>query len=372
METNDAVAVYEINIPDSDSEKTTTTTTVAVVQKKERKPKKEKEVKPEKEQTRKNVEFNFTELLFPMLLMYSEINNFEEFLEKIELFEKDPTCNSKIKFNSSEDISKYKLDVLDDKKKNINKMIKKKKNINEMIKKFKTIEIEKQFQPDNIVCIYISGKKNTHIEIEELNKGLDIKEKKSDVYIKLLSGEFVGVSIKQDNKAPKTNFSVEKLLPKEESIKRTKIKKVYLTEKGFELFDKNQRDPVNQLFYPQNKDNPYMRELKDAINIHKNELGEKLVYYLYCLNVNYPIYEYDGTSFTKLHDNKLHDNFHNPIISFEEHIPYYLNENGEEREAAKLYYRLCVDEKIFRVEVRWKGNIHNASPQFQTFNDFSN
>jgi hypothetical protein len=30
-----------------------------------------------------------------------------------------------------------------------------------------------------------------------------------------------------------------------------------------------------------------------------------------------------------------------------------------------LFYKLTCDEKNYRVEVRWKGNIHNASPQFQ-------
>ena len=30
-----------------------------------------------------------------------------------------------------------------------------------------------------------------------------------------------------------------------------------------------------------------------------------------------------------------------------------------------MFYKLTIHEKIFRVEVRWKGNVYSASPQFQ-------
>ena len=49
----------------------------------------------------------------------------------------------------------------------------------------------------------------------------------------------------------------------------------------------------------------------------------------------------------------------------------YYDKKGNERETAKLFYRLvtvdrsCNEEKIYRIEVRWKGNVHNSSPQFQ-------
>ena len=90
----------------------------------------------------------------------------------------------------------------------------------------------------------------------------------------------------------------------------------------------------------------------------------QLLQALYCANVNYDIYEFDGTSFIKL--NKVIDM---TTATFEEHMPYYFDKSGAEREAAKLFYRLTVGEKIYRVEIRWKGNVYNAAPQFQIHND---
>ena len=55
--------------------------------------------------------------------------------------------------------------------------------------------------------------------------------------------------------------------------------------------------------------------------------------------------------------------------SFEEYLPYYLNKNGQQKRAAKLFYQLVVDKKKYRVEVRWKGNVHGGSPQFQIHDD---
>ena len=56
-------------------------------------------------------------------------------------------------------------------------------------------------------------------------------------------------------------------------------------------------------------------------------------------------------------------------VVFEEYLPYYLKKSGVERKVAKLFYRLTVGEKIYRVEVRWKGDIYNAAPQFQIHNE---
>jgi hypothetical protein len=56
-------------------------------------------------------------------------------------------------------------------------------------------------------------------------------------------------------------------------------------------------------------------------------------------------------------------------VTFEEHADYYKMKNGEERSAAKLFYQLCISQKKYRVEIRWKGNVHDASPQFQIHDD---
>ena len=56
-------------------------------------------------------------------------------------------------------------------------------------------------------------------------------------------------------------------------------------------------------------------------------------------------------------------------ISFELHEPYKYTKKNKLRNAAKLFYQFIYDDKKYRVEVRWKGDIYNSSPQFCIHND---
>ena len=294
---------------------------------------------------RASVEYNGMELVCGLLLVNRDINNYDE-LNNILLNMNE----TKIKFNNETDFYEY-----------VNDIGKKKEIIDNYIKNFKkSIEPISNLNIDNIEFVYISGKKNKHTEINELNNGLCKLEAKSDIYIKQKNNLFIGLSVKQSKSATKSNYSVQKMLGKEKDEQLTKIKKTYLIEQGFPKFNKMDRDKVNALFYPQNKLNPYMNQLKEEIENNKQNLAKVLVEKLYCSNVNYDVYEFDGIELTKLV--RIIDE---SDIIFEEHLPYYYNTKGEEREAAKLFYKLTCNDKKYRVEVRWKGNIHNASPQFQ-------
>jgi hypothetical protein len=92
----------------------------------------------------------------------------------------------------------------------------------------------------------------------------------------------------------------------------------------------------------------------------QRKIVEKLIQLLYSLNVNYEMYEFDGHQLKK-----LNENVDVSSAIFEEYPPYYLTKCGKERETAKLFYRLSVGEHKYRVEIRWKGNIYDASQQFQ-------
>ena len=253
---------------------------------------------------------------------------------------------TKIKFNTLDEKSEY-FD-------NLIKLDKKDLYITNFRKSFNIISY------DDIDVIYISGKKNHHPEIEELNKGIDGKSIKSDIYIKLKNNEFIGFSVKQCNNATKSNYSVQKLFNnKQLNIELTTIKLKYLKENGFTKFnkDKDERDKVNKLFY---EDNPYFDRLKEEILIHEEFIGKELYELLYSLKIkHYSVYEFDGTSMYKL-NNECQE-----IISFKEHLPYYLEDNGEKRNTAKLFYQLRIGSKYYRVEIRWKGNVFQASPQYQ-------
>jgi len=310
-----------------------------------------------------SVEYNGMELVVPILLKYN-VNNFHELVEKIQhMRENMDTYATTIILNEITDFEKYVEDI--QKKEKI--IIK-----SNYITKFKElIKKRTEFESKNITSIYISGKTNKHAKIAELNKNIKKIEAKSDIYVEFVDGKICGISIKQSKDATKSNYSVHKIIGQmlghdfETNLNNTKIK--YLNDNGILKFDKNERAKVNKLFYSQNKNNLYWEQLREIFANKNAEISKKLVELLYCSNINYDIYEYDGNSFEKM--NHSHDCFVNSNISFEEYKPYYFDKKGKERRAAKMFCRLIVDDKTYRVEIRWKGNIYNSSPQFQIHNE---
>lgn len=76
-------------------------------------------------------------------------------------------------------------------------------------------------------------------------------------------------------------------------------------------------------------------------------------------NLNYDLWEYNGTELYK-----LNKSFDNDDTEFYECAEYYLKKNGQKRNAAKMFYKLCHKTHTYRVEIRWKGCVHHSSPQF--------
>ena len=203
--------------------------------------------------------------------------------------------------------------------------------------------------------IYLCGKKELP-EIAEMNKWLHKNERKGDVYAQLDNDAFIAFSIKQNKKCTKTNWSIEQLIDHDNSLKQ--IRKKYLIDSGFPKHNREKRNEVNTLFYV---DNPYFNQLRQSIELNKHIIVDEFKNKLYGnVNCPYPIYEFDSYNLTNLSSIQIND------ISFEEHMPYYYDVLGNRRKCAKLFYKLKINNDIYRVEVRWKGNIHCASPQFQT------
>jgi len=294
--------------------------------------------------SRSSVEFNGFELLTSILFLFPQYN---KDIIMVEMKKED--IYSKIRFNKFEDREKYIIDLekksslMDNYIFHFQEEIDKNEEIKHMI--------------ENIELIFISGKKNKHEEIELLNKDLNNKETKADIYLKLTSGEFIGISVKQSKHATKSNYSVQKMLGIDYDKQLTQIKKTFLKEKGFDSFKKTERKQINELFY---EANIYTIELQKAIQTENEKLKKSLTDLLFSTNVPYNMYEFDGVKITKL--NKITDLSQ---VVFDVYSPYYYDSNGEKRKAAKLFYRLQIYNKIYRVEIRWKGNIYNASPQFQ-------
>lgn len=295
---------------------------------------------------RNSTEYNCMELVLPLLILYNDIVDYNTLLKKLSDFK-----SNIIIFNKETDLNNYKQDIYN--KENI---------IMNYIKVYRSIS-HIRLQNTDILFIYISGKTNKHKKIIDLNTGLDKKYTKSDIYIEYNNGLIIGISVKQKSNVTKSNYSVQKILGKEVDAILTNIKKTYLNNNGITSFKKSERQKINELFYKKNTTNIYWLRLKEEIKINNKLILDNLTRYLYCLDVKYEIYEFDGKTFEQLNDIKIINS------SFLEHDLYYLKNNSSERETAKLFYRLIINEKKYRVEIRWKGNIYNSSPQFLIHND---
>ena len=323
---------------------------------------------------RKNVDYNICELVDAILLAFYgkiltnatlaliNIDNIRAVCQGWLDTQSVPSC---IRLNDFTDLSKYMTD-----------MTSKTACISQRIIAFEKLVVENStntaFKLTDMSCIYVSGKKNAHEKIRVLNSGLDIKQQKGDIYIEYTTGEIVGWSCKQSSHATKSNYSVQKILGETIAKNLNKIKSNFLTANGFPKFSKEQRSDVNQLFYPKNKENPYWNAMRQDISNNKTVIINELVKGMTGITIPYTLYEFDGTSFHCLNTTTTHDGGNYvSLTTFEEHAEYYKMKNGAERSAAKLFYQLCVSDKKYRVEIRWKGNVHAASPQFQIHDDHS-
>jgi hypothetical protein len=306
---------------------------------------------PEKKK-RKNVENNGIELLVAILLSNESVQTVDQLFALLDQF-KESSDHGKLICDKAN-----MLKCIDD-------LIAKRKILQKIITNFNKFTHIISFS--TIDKVYLTGKYMTYPEIIELNKDLDKKAAKGDVYVKLLDGTFVAFSVKQSKEATKSNYSVHKLIGnKEDDVRLTKIKKEFLVGRGFPKHDKDKRDEVNALFYC-GVENPYWTEMRLVIEKHKDTIIKGLAENLACAKIPYHMYEFDGEHLSHLNDFM----FDLKDVSFEECSEYYLDSKGNMRNCAKMFYKLCIKNtesvviKTMRTEVRWKGNIHSAAPQFQ-------
>jgi hypothetical protein len=178
-----------------------------------------------KKLVRKNVEFNACEYVDAILLAHkaSFLGNYKDTLtyETIctisEKWMQEKNMISQLKLNNFSDLKHYVADLLT-----------KPDILKQRIKTFNELINTTTIKFDNVVAVYISGKKNSHEKIKNLNKNIDNKHAKSDLYIEYESGDFVGWSCKQSINATKSNYSVHKILGPQISSKLNIIKKELL------------------------------------------------------------------------------------------------------------------------------------------------
>ncbi len=127
----------------------------------------------------------------------------------------------------------------------------------------------------------------------------------------------MGVSVKQNNKCPITNYSVYNFLNND----RKTLKEIFiglLKDNNITCITKENRPKINKIFY--NRNNTYFNELARLINENKENIKDELAKFinLYCDKLMYDTYEFDGNKFIKLNENIS-------SIIFEELQEYYKN-----------------------------------------------
>jgi len=304
---------------------------------------------------RKNVENNGIELLVAILLSHESVQTTDELFTVLDQLAESVEHATLIYDRAN------MLKCVDDLKL-------KQKMLQKIIANFRTGLMDpSKFSYAAIDKVYLTGKYTVYPEIIQLNKDLDKKAAKGDVYVKLVDGTFIAFSVKQSKAATKSNYSVHKLIGnKEDDVRLTKIKKDFLVASGFAKHDKDKRDEVNALFYC-GVENPYWTEMRLVIEKHKETIIKGLAENLACVKIPYHMYEFDGEHLSHLNDFM----FDLKDVTFEECPEFYRDSKGNMRKCAKMFYKLTIKNsdlvivKTLRTEVRWKGNVHGAAPQFQ-------
>ena len=206
----------------------------------------------------------------------------------------------------------------------------------------------------NIEKVYLMGKnKIKNKEIDILNKGLDKKSIKADLYIKYNDGKIIGISVKKDSSCPLTNWSIYKII-------NNKVDKLILKKTLIEYLEKNKLiTDTNSLFY--NRDNIYFNMLGLIITKHIDIIKTHFIKSFFCNILPYDLYRFNGSIFIKEYiELKLDD------IIFEECKEYYYNINKTPKSCAKMFYKMIANNYTYKIEVRWKGSF-TPSPQFLTY-----
>jgi len=205
--------------------------------------------------------------------------------------------------------------------------------------------------------VFLMGKdQGKYPEIEEVQKGLNRKEKKGDVIIRTKSGKYIGFSVKASSGATLTNYAIEKLLPGfSDDLKKARLKMV--KDAGLpDEFDKALRPKYNDLF--RGGRNPYHNLLRESVMKEKESMLKQWSSGLFS-KTPFPVYSFDG--------NKLRANDSNSVKNSNFDLKAIENPNPGARGAAKIYFLVTENDKPSYIwDVRWKGSPAFGSPQIQT------
>lgn len=222
----------------------------------------------------------------------------------------------------------------------------------------------------NTQQIIIAGKIQTSItqELDAIHKLFENKAKtiKSDLYIKDLSGQFIGLSVKKNKECQDTNFSVMSFFDKEANngfitAKTDMMKPLGITP--FTYVKDEHRDVVNKILLERN--NVLWEFFRRKIS-ENPYIGKGILQFIYGTKLPYPVLKFCGSELIKYSKEEIIEN----TVTFEEHESFYSQKtNGKTRNTAKMFYLLEYKGDKYRVEIRFKGNHgKGTSPQFLAYN----
>jgi len=189
---------------------------------------------------------------------------------------------------------------------------------------------------------------------------------KADIIVKTIEGVYIGFSVKSSEQDTLTNYSIYKMLPKDDVELLKEIQLNMIKEHGLSVMKnlyRQNREKYNKLFANSTTiDNEYHITLNELILEYKEEVLEHWYKNLFG-SLPYELYTFNGTTLTN----------DAPSPEFINIKPIQNPAKKENTSAAKLFYALYDTESesetqvpLYKWEIRWKGDIF-VSPQILTF-----
>lgn len=195
-----------------------------------------------------------------------------------------------------------------------------------------------------VVILGVSQK--THPDITKIQKNLDRKQTKGDVWVKLSrTGEWRAFSVKANKGVTLTNYSVEKLLINKKELKEIRFNTVRGNNLPTDKMDKKLRSLYSKCFYGEN---PYFTEVTKSLSNQKDNVIKEWISGMFP-DLPFVMYQFEGSKISKIDSNVSPSD-----VTFEQIDSPAKNPRG----SASLFFDVKIKgEKKYLWVIRWKGNV---------------
>lgn len=352
-----------------------------------------------KKKKRKNADTQWSEfVIFIILYYHSNIDNYnlrnKSNIHKIL----DISILLKIYDNEKENICKlneHSEKFIEDLKKQKKEVVK--EYIENFYSGFEFCEKDSIFKiletTDNkIKNVYLTGKsikiiKNINQTLYAKLSDIPEKNRKGDIFVELINGEYIGISIKQDKKCQFTNWSIDKImLNVNDEIDKFILKKIRKDVlDAIQPYDtriknsseENRRITKNLMYESDNRMDEWKKILDEFITKKYNELFISTIIdgIAQTNKLQYRLLTFDGTN--RIDNSEIRKFLEQSKISI---IRDYTDFNKKDhnnikthfsKNAAKMWYFISINDEIkYRFEIRSKGGQRgwDNSPQLLIYN----